>query len=123
MSFKVHCAYCVHTGVAGTHLPRQQGWVVLFLDRHSGHTAKRSRALADQLGIELRWLPTACPELNPVDHLWRAVVQNVTANEPTPNLDETVERIQRYLRSLSRHERLRKAGVLSDTSWLADVIR
>lgn len=101
-----------------------RGWnIVLFLDRHSAQTAKRSRALARQCGIELRWLPTACPELNPVDHLWRAVVQNVTANEPTPDLDETIERMQRYLHSLSRQERRQKAGILSDGFWLADVIR
>jgi DDE superfamily endonuclease len=49
-----------------------RGWhIVLFLDRGSPHTAKRSRRSAKELGIELRWLPTACPELNPVEGIWR----------------------------------------------------
>jgi hypothetical protein len=49
-----------------------RGWrIVLFLDRGSPHTARRSRALAAELGIEMRLLPTACPELNPVEGLWR----------------------------------------------------
>jgi hypothetical protein len=43
------------------------GWrFVLFLDRGSPHTARASRRLARGLGIELRLLPTACPEQNPL---------------------------------------------------------
>jgi hypothetical protein len=50
------------------------GWrIALFLDRGSPHTAGTSRRVARALGIELRWLPTACPELNHVDYLWRHV--------------------------------------------------
>lgn len=110
-------------GAVGTHLPRQQGWVVLFLDRHSAQRANRSRALAHQLSIQLRWLPTACPELNPVDHLWRDVTQNALANEPTPKLADYIQHAQEYVTALSRHERLRKAGVFSENFWLADVVR
>lgn len=72
-----------------------RGWrIVLFLDRHPAHRAGRSSQLACQLGIQLRWLPTACPELNPVDHLWRQVTREILANEPTPRLDETIQRAQ-----------------------------
>jgi hypothetical protein len=28
-------------------------------------------ALAQELAIEIRWLPQATPELNAIDHLWR----------------------------------------------------
>jgi hypothetical protein len=50
------------------HLKAQcRGWnIVLFLDRGSPHTAKGSLRLAKELGIELHWLPVACPELNPL---------------------------------------------------------
>ena len=50
-----------------------RGWnIVLFLDRGSPHTAGNSRELSKELGIELRWLPTATPELNPLEsqHLY-----------------------------------------------------
>lgn len=101
-----------------------RGWqIVLFLDRHSAQRANRSRALAHQLSIQLRWLPTACPELNPVDHLWRDVVQNALANEPTPNLVAYVRHAQEHVTGLARHDRLRKAGVFSDDFWLADIVR
>lgn len=99
------------------------GWrLVLFLDRHCAHTAELSQALADELGIELRWLPKACSELNVVDHLWRHLKGDVLANEPTPDLDATLQCAFEYLASLSPEELLCKAGVLSDDFWLKGVL-
>ena len=80
-----------------------------------------SVALARALGIKLRWLPTACPELNVMDTLWHAAKANTVANEPTPNVDDTTQAMIHYLAHLTRHERLRKAGVLSDDFWLKAV--
>jgi hypothetical protein len=96
-----------------------RGWrVVLFLDRGSPHTAAASRALAAELGIELRFLPTACPELNPVEGLWRHVKGRVLANEPTPDLDDSLGRVCDELFLMPPTERLRLAGVLSGNFWL-----
>jgi hypothetical protein len=98
------------------------GWhIVLFLDKISAQRAKRSRRLAKDLGIQLRWLPTACPELNPVDHLWRHLKNDVLANEPLPDLETTLKHACSYLNQLSPYERLRKAVVLSGHFWLQDV--
>ena len=79
--------------------------------------------MASELGIETRWLPVACPELNPVDHLWRHVKQDVLANEPTPDLDTSVGYACQYIFGLTPQQRLRKAGVLSDTFWLHKVLQ
>ena len=99
-----------------------RGWrIVLFVDRNGAHTADRSVALAHALAIELRWLPTACPELNVMDTLWRSAKAAVAANEPNPDVDETTQAVIDYILQLRPHERLRKAGVLSDHFWLADV--
>ena len=106
------------------HYVRQhwRGWkIVLFLDRISAQWAGSSRQLARQLGIELRWLPKACPELNPLDHLWRHLKKDILANEPLPNLEATLKRAWSYLADLSPSERLRKAGVFSGHFWLQDV--
>lgn len=101
---------------------RWRGWnIVLVLDKISAQWAHSSRRLAKQLGIELRWLPKACPELNPVDHLWRHLKQDILANEPIPNLEATLKRAWSYLANLSPRERLQKAGVLSGRFWLQDV--
>jgi hypothetical protein len=96
-----------------------RGWnVVLFLGRGSPHTARASRALAAELGVELRFLPAACPELNPVEGLWRHAKGRVLANEPTPDLGASLRRVMDELLGMSPIERLRLAGVLSGNFWL-----
>ncbi|WP_439628617.1 transposase [Gemmata sp.] len=82
------------------------------------HTARKSRALAWELGIELRFLPTACPELNPVEGLWRHVKGRVMANEPTPDLSDSLGRVYDELFQMTANERLQLAGVLSGNFWL-----
>jgi hypothetical protein len=100
-----------------------RGWrIVLFADKHSAQRAKPSRALARQLGIELRWLPTACPHLNPVDHLWRHLKNDVLANLPTPTLPDMLQLALDHITRLSPRARLRKAGVLAEDFWLRDLV-
>ena len=54
--------------------------ILLLLDRGSSHIAKATAALAATLRIRFAWLPTAGPELNPVEALWRDGKQKVCAN-------------------------------------------
>lgn len=93
-------------------------WIVLFVDENSAHRAYRSCALADQLSIELHWLPIACPELNPLEGLWRVAKNVVLANEATPNMDASLAQACEYIMSLSPKERLQKAGALPGNSCL-----
>ncbi len=96
-----------------------RGWrIVLFVDRGSPHTARRSRALAAELGIELRLLPTACPELNPLEGLWRELKGHILANEPTPRLDESLQRAIDHLMAMTGRQRRKTSGVLSENFWL-----
>jgi transposase len=100
-----------------------RGWrIVLFLDRHPAQWARATRHLARHVNIQLRWLPTACPELNVMDHLWRHVTDDVIANEPTPSLDTTAQRAVQHIRTMSPQARRRQAGILSDSFWLANVL-
>jgi hypothetical protein len=97
-----------------------RGWqIVLFEDRASQHTAAASHAVADALGIQLRLLPRATPELNAMDHLWRHTKQFGLANRATVAIAQSAEMACRYILDLSPQERLRKAGVLSGNFWLA----
>jgi transposase len=99
-----------------------RGWrIVLFEDRGPAHTAAESRALARALGIEIRWLPRATPELNAMDQLWKHVKATALANQPTRAIDRSVDAACQYLLNLTRRERLRKAGILSGRFWLAKV--
>ena len=92
--------------------------LALLLDGDSSHTAHASQQLAARLHIRLLWLPIRCPELNPMEHLWRAAKQNVCANRQDVSIDLAVLRVLRYLRRLTPREALRKAGVLSPQFWL-----
>lgn len=94
---------------------------MLFLDRISSQWAHRNRRLAKALNIQLRWLPKACPELSPVDRLWRHLKKDVLANEPLPSLQAALEGAWSYLRDLSRNKRFRKAGVLLGYFWSQNV--
>ena len=96
-----------------------RGWhVVLFVDRGSPHTAQGSRALAEALGIELRFLPTACPELNPLEGLWRYIKGEILPNEPTPDIDAALGRALDEILDMDPTERLQVAGILSGNFWL-----
>lgn len=92
--------------------------IILFEDRGTPHTAEESVALAKALGMQVRLLPRACPELNAMDHLFRFVKSRGVANRPTRSIDESAMGACRSLYRLSRRERLTKAGVLSGNFWL-----
>jgi transposase len=97
-----------------------RGWhIVLFEDRGTPHTAEDSQGLGSELGIEIRFLPRATPELNAMDHLWRAVKGRALANRPTRTIDESALFACRYILDMSCGDRLKKAGVLSGNFWLA----
>jgi transposase len=96
-----------------------RGWnIVLFEDRGSPHTAEESEALADTLGVEIRWLPKATPELNAMDQLWRHVKRQTVGSRATESVDKSADRACNFVLEMSREDRLRKAGVLSGNFWL-----
>lgn len=98
-----------------------RGWhIILFEDRGSPHTSEDSQALAVDLGIQVRLLPRATPELNAMDHLWRQVKGRALADRPTQSIDRSADGACQYIFEMSPRERLRKAGVLSGNFWLAN---
>jgi len=96
-----------------------RGWhLILLEDRGSPHTAQDSLDLAQAPGIQVRLPPTACPELNAMDHLFRFVKSRGIADRPTRSIDASAMAACRYICALPWYERLAKAGVLSDDFWL-----
>ena len=96
-----------------------RGWnIVLFLDRGSPHTAIASRALARELTIEVRWLPTACPELNPVEDIWRWLKGTILCNYQANKFEDTIQRATKAIDQLTPKQLLTKAGILSKNFWL-----
>jgi transposase len=96
-----------------------RGWrSILFEERGTPHTADESVEVAAELGLEVRLLPRATPERNAMDHLWRAVKGRALADPPRRSIDDSADAGCRYILEMSRHERLKKAGVLSGNFWL-----
>ena len=96
-----------------------RGWnIILFLDRGTPHTAAASRQLARDLNIELRWLPTACPELNPVEDLWRWLKGSILCNHQPDDFADTTHTAIAALKQLSPQETLRLSGALCKDFWL-----
>jgi hypothetical protein len=98
---------------------RWRGWnVVLFEDRASQHKCPDSRTWAEHLGIEVRLLPKATPELNAMDHLWRHTKRETVGSRATRSIDQSAQAACQYIIDLSPRDRLRQAGVLSGNFWL-----
>jgi hypothetical protein len=96
-----------------------RGWnPVLFEDRASQHKSPSSLARAEELGIEVRFLPRATPEMNAMDHLWRPAKRQAVGDRPTVTVTDSALAVCRYIIDLSPEERLRQAGVLSGNFWL-----
>jgi hypothetical protein len=96
--------------------------VWLLLDRAPCHEALKSRVLAGRLDIGLLWLPTQCPELNPVDHLWRELKRLIAANRQFRTIDAEAEDAERWFLGLTARQALRKAGILAEGFWLKDFL-
>jgi hypothetical protein len=100
-----------------------RGWqVALLLDEDPSHTAKGSVRLADEMDIELVWLPKRAPELNPMDTLWGQGKDVISASKQYDTIDEQAERFLAYLTGLSNQEALHTSGVLAAEFWLQRVL-
>jgi hypothetical protein len=96
-----------------------RGWnIVLFEDRASQHTSPDSRGWAEDLGIEIRLLPRATPELNAMDHLWRHTKQETVGSRATSAIEKSALDACQYIIDLSPRDRLHQAGILSGNFWL-----
>lgn len=92
--------------------------ILMVLDQASSHTAKKTRALAEELRIEFAFLPTACPELNPIELLWRRGKDHVSANRVYPKVQDQADAFVDHLLSMSNQQALRTTGCLSANLWL-----
>jgi transposase len=96
-----------------------RGWnIVLFEDRASQHKSPASRDWAERLGIEVRLLPKATPELNAMDHLWRHTKRETVGDRATLTVERSALAACQYIIDMSPRDRLRQAGILSGNFWL-----
>lgn len=92
--------------------------VWILLDKAGGHTTPGSVSLAETLNIKLIWLPKQCSELNAMDHLWKQVKSEVSANYQFTNIDEHADTAEKYIKGLTKLQAKIRAGILSNNFWL-----
>ena len=63
-------------------------------------------------------LPKQCPELNPMDHLWREAKAKVSANRQFDDIEQHAAAAENWVQDLSPREARCKAGILSKNFWL-----
>ena len=102
---------------------RRAGTIWLLADRASGHTARATLALAQELGIAFVWLPKQWPELNAMDQLWRGLKQEVAANRQAASIEDLADRAARWVLALTPAQARRKAGMASDRFWLTPLLQ
>jgi len=97
-------------------------YLVVVLDEDPSHTAFEALQVADELEIELDFLPKRAPELNGMDQLFRRGKQAVSVNRQYPDIDEHARRFTEWVLGLSSHQARTKAGILSEHFWLRDCL-
>ena len=95
----------------------------MLLDEAPCHIAPRSKALARSLNIELIFLPKQCSELNAMDHLWRELKDDISANYQFKTIDEHADFAEAYILKLSNRQAQRRAGILSKNFWLKSFLK
>ena len=94
----------------------------MLLDEDTCHTAHASAELAEELGIQLIWLPNRSPKLNPLESVWGDGKDVISANKQYATIEDQVIRFLQYLESLSSRQTLHKSGVLSKHFWLRSAL-
>jgi transposase len=102
---------------------RRAGTIWLLADRASGHTAQATLALAQDLRIELVWLPRQWPELNAMDQLWKELKRDGAANRQAASIDDLAERASQWVLALTPAQARRKSGMASNKFWLRSLLQ
>ena len=101
---------------------RQAGRLWLWLDRASAHTTSKTLRWAEELRIELVWLPKPWPELNARDQLWKELKRLIAANRQAASIDTLAQEASDWILTLNTQDALRKAGILSPNFWLKNLL-
>ena len=76
--------------------------ILLFVDNDRAHDAKVVRKLLAKYKerIQIEWLPTYSPELNPQEDIWQHMRRRVTHNHYFEELDALLEAVEEFHQEL-----------------------
>jgi transposase len=95
----------------------------LLLDRAAAHTDAKTMQLAADWRMTLVWLPKQASELNAMDQLWKELKRLVAANRQANHIESLAQQAEDWLLSLTPHEALCKASILSPNFWLKNLLQ
>lgn len=76
--------------------------VVVFWDRARWHYGEEvEKVLSDNPRLEIIFFPTASPDLNPQEHVWKAARKAVSHNHSIVSLTAIADKFQNFLQSSS----------------------
>jgi transposase len=108
---------CAFLAALGQH--RGDGPLLLVWDNNPPHKPTRVQHLAQALDIQIAWLPSRAPELNPCEDLWLHLKAEVAANRIYPEVAALATFATAWLDTLFPSERLRYASLNSSKfQWL-----
>jgi transposase len=76
--------------------------VVVFWDRAPWHRGQEiAKVLKDNPRLEIIFFPTASPDLNPQEHVWKAARKAVSHNHSIATLPALADKFEKFLQSTS----------------------
>jgi len=78
----------------------QAGKIHVILDQVSYHTREQTKKEAKELGIELHYLPTYRPNLNPIERLCKVMNEQVRNNYFFESAKEFKQKIMRFFNEI-----------------------
>lgn len=66
-------------------IPKLKPGMVLIIDNARFHKSKKVQALIESVGCRLIFLPPYSPDLNPIEHSWHAIKNNIRKLAQTIN--------------------------------------
>jgi transposase len=74
--------------------------IILLWDRAPWHRGPEiTQLLADNPRLEIIYLPTAAPDLNPQEHVWKTTRQAISHNHASKSLNTLVDDFENHLTS------------------------
>lgn len=76
--------------------------IVVFWDRARWHYGEEvKKVLSDNPRLQIIFFPTASPDLNPQEHVWKAARKAVSHNHSIASLSSLADKFQDFLQSAS----------------------
>lgn len=83
----------------------------LIWDNAGYHSDQRIREFANNLAIELHYLPPYSPNLNPIERLWKIMKEKVSANRYYETFDDFSEATLNFFRHIGKNKSLLRSRI------------